>query len=226
MQYAEDSPFYRLLATRYDAAREQEAIMILEQSPEIARLEWPGPDLHGQPFVKGSTVLHYAANDGKLRLMEQLIECGADVNAAHACWYRSVLAWAANNARLEAIRFLLARGARPDSLDGQCRLSLRRKHAPPRRADIPVCHGRVAFCPAKGRVFARAKSLHAAAWGGSSRGEDQERDYAGALKLLIAAGADRNDRRYPNCRTPLAVALESGNRDAIEYLRSLQAQET
>jgi hypothetical protein len=42
---------------------------------------------------------------------------GADVNASNACWYRSVLAWAANNARLEAVRLLLARGARPDSLD-------------------------------------------------------------------------------------------------------------
>jgi ankyrin repeat protein len=185
MQYAEDSPLYRLLATRYDAAREQEAIDILEQAPEIAQLEWPGPDLHGQPFVKGSTALHYAANDGKLRLMEKLVECGADVNAAHACWYRSVLSWAANNARLEAIRLLLARGARPDSLD----------------------------------------ALHAAAWGGSSRGQDQEREYAGALKRLIDAGADRNDRRYPNRRTPLAVSLESGNQDAIDYLRSLEAEE-
>lgn len=185
MQYSEDTPFYRLLATRYDDVREQEAIEILEQSSEIARLEWPGPDLHGQPFVKGSTALHYAANDGKLKLMERLVEYGGDVNAANACWYRSVLAWAANNARLEAIQFLLSRGARPDSLD----------------------------------------ALHAAAWGGSARGQDKERDYAVALKLLIDAGADRNDRRYPNRQTPLAVALESGNQAAVEYLRSLQAEE-
>ena len=46
-----------------------------------------------------------------------LIECGADVNASNACWFRSVLSWAANNARLKTIRFLLVRGARPDSLD-------------------------------------------------------------------------------------------------------------
>ena len=85
--------------------------------PEIAPLEWPGPDAEGQPFVKGSTALHYAANDGKLALMRRLIECGADVNASGACWFRSVLSWAANNARFESIRFLLEQGARPDSLD-------------------------------------------------------------------------------------------------------------
>ena len=185
MPYAENTPFYRLLATKYEADRESEAIEILNGNPEIAKLEWPGPDAEGQPFVKGSTALHYAANDGKLRLVRRLIECGADVNASSACWYRSVLSWAANKARLETIRFLLEHGARPDSLD----------------------------------------ALHAAAWGGSGRGKGMERDYADTLKLLIEAGADANDRRHCNNRTPLAVALESGNTGAIEFLRSLGAVE-
>ena len=115
--YSEDTPFYRLLATKYDPRREVEAIALLDQFPELARLEWPGPDRDGHPFVRGSTALHYAANDGKLRLVRRLIECGADVNAANANWFRSVLAWAANNARVETVRLLLAHGARPDSLD-------------------------------------------------------------------------------------------------------------
>ena len=84
MTYAEDSPFYGLLATKYDAAREDEAIAILEGHPDLAKLEWLGPDEQGQPFVKGSTALHYAANDGKLRLMTRLIELGAGVNASNA----------------------------------------------------------------------------------------------------------------------------------------------
>lgn len=117
MQYTEDTPLYRLLATKYDAGREQEAIEILEKASELARLEWPGPDRGGQPFVKGSTALHYAANDGKLGLVRKLIEYGADVNASNACWFRSVLSWAANNARIEVIKVLLAHGAKPDSLD-------------------------------------------------------------------------------------------------------------
>jgi len=117
MHYPEDSPFYLLLATRYDPGREQEAIEILEQNPDLARLEWPGPDVKGHPFVTGSTALHYAANDEKLNLVRKLIALGADVNASNAAWFRSVLSWAANNARIETINLLLAHGARPDSLD-------------------------------------------------------------------------------------------------------------
>ena len=186
MPYSEDSPFYQLLATKYAAEREGEAIEILNTHPEIARLEWAGPDSKGQPFVKGSTALHYAANDGKLTLTRRLIECGADVNASEACWFRSVLSWASNNARVEAIKFLLEQGARPDSLD----------------------------------------ALHAAAWGGSAGGKRKEREYADSLKRLIEAGADMNDRRHWNNRTPLGVALESGNTGAIEFLRSVGAAET
>src|SRR2546427_3034148 len=115
MPYTEDTPFYHLLATKYEADLEQQAIEILTNHPEIARLEWPGPDSKGQPFVKGSTALHYAANDGKLTLIRRLIECGADVNASNACWFRSVLSWASNNARVETIKFLLEQRARPDS---------------------------------------------------------------------------------------------------------------
>jgi ankyrin repeat protein len=117
MRYSEDTQFYRLLATKYDPAREPEAIAILDDSPDLALLEWPGPDQGGRPFVTGSTALHYAANDGKVRLVRRLIACGADVNASNARWFRSVLAWAANNARIETIQVLLERGAKPDSLD-------------------------------------------------------------------------------------------------------------
>jgi ankyrin repeat protein len=113
MQYPASTPFHQLLATRYDAAREQDAIELLTSAPELATLEWPD----AETFIQGSTALHYAANDGKVRLVKKLIELGADVNAANACWYRSVLAWAANNARVEVIELLLAHGAKPDSLD-------------------------------------------------------------------------------------------------------------
>jgi ankyrin repeat protein len=186
MPVPDTTPFHRLLATKHDASREQEALEILEAHPEIARLEWPGPDANGDPFVKGSTALHYAANDGKLRLVRRLIECGADVNASNANWFRSVLSWAANNARIETIRLLLGRGARPDSLD----------------------------------------ALHAAAWGGSGRGLGLEREYTETITLLIDAGADKNDRRHRDHRTPLSVAIECGNRGAIDILRSLGASES
>ena len=185
MCYAEDSSFYRLLATKYDPAREDEALEVLQRHPELATLAWPGPDDKGRPFVMNSTALHYAANDGKLRLMERLVALGADVNASEAQWYRSVLSWAANGARVEALRWLLKNGARPDSLD----------------------------------------ALHAAAWGGSSAGKDRGKNYTECLRLLIAAGADKNDRRHFGNRTPLAQALTSGNETAAAYLRSIGASE-
>ncbi len=185
MQFARQSPFYRLLATKYDASLEDEAIEILDQHAGLATLEWPGPDDQGQPFVKGSTALHYAANDGKLQLVSRLVQLGADVNASNACWFRSVLSWAANNARTETIRWLLSKGARSDSLD----------------------------------------ALHAAAWGGSSSGAHERKDYVATLKLLLEAGANVNDRRHFKNHTPLRVAMDSGNQRAIRYLRSIGAAE-
>lgn len=185
-QFEPDSPFYLALATKYDSDREDEAIEILEANPEIAKLEWPGPDEGGQPFIKGSTLLHYAANDGKLKLMKRLVELGADVNASNANWYRSVLSWSANNARIEAIAWLIENGADPKSLD----------------------------------------ALHAAAWGGSSAGEDEEDDYPGAIEMLVAAGADLNPALGDDYKsTPLTVAIESGNeraRSTIERLGGTQ----
>jgi ankyrin repeat protein len=117
--------------------------------------------------------------------MKRLVEFGADVNASNACWFRSVLSWAANNARVKAIEWLLDHGALPESLD----------------------------------------SLHAAAWGGSSCGAEASSDYAMTLRMLIEAGADRDDRRHCEEKTPLRVALESGNQQAITFLRSVGARE-
>lgn len=184
MEYSNDSPFYRALDTKYEMSREQEAIEIVRANPEIALLEWPGPDDRGNPFVKGATLLHYAANDGKLELMKLLVESGADVNASNAEWHRSVLGWAANNARLDAMEWLLENGADPLSAD----------------------------------------ALHAAAWGGSSGGEDESKDYAAAIELLVAAGADLNEKGPRYRSTPLTVAMESGNKRAQVAIERLGGQ--
>ena len=117
MQYNDNAPFYRLLSTKYKKEDEALGIAIVEAHPEVAKLAWQGPDEQGQPFVKGSTALHYAANDGKDQLVLKLLEHGSDVNASGAHWYRSVLSWAANNAQISTIRLLLENGAHPTSLD-------------------------------------------------------------------------------------------------------------
>ena len=184
--YHENDPFYKLLDTKYDQEKEALGIQILNEHPQFAALEWPGPDEQGSPFVRGSTALHYAANDGKLNLVRELVRFGADVNASNASWYRSVLSWAANNARVDTIRLLLSLGASANSLD----------------------------------------CLHAAAWGGSARGQGKEDQYAAALKILVEAGANPNDSRHYKNRTPLKIALESGNTGAITYLTSIGAEAT
>ena len=81
------------LSAKYDPNCEQEAIEILQKCPNLATEMWLGPDNNGDPFVYGSTALHYTANDGKITSMRQLIEFGADVNA-----------------HIGAIRLLLASG--------------------------------------------------------------------------------------------------------------------
>ena len=185
MQYDDNSQFYKLLATKYKKEEEALGVAIVEAYPEVAKLAWLGPDEQGQPFVKGSTALHYAANDGKDQLVLKLLEHGSDINASGAHWYRSVLSWAGNNARISTVRLLLENGAHPTSLD----------------------------------------ALHAAAFGGSSCGEGREQEYAETLRILIDAGADMNDRRHFQNQTPLGIALKSGNRGAITYLREIDAAE-
>lgn len=65
IQYDKSSPFYILIATEYKQEEEALGIAIVEANPEIAQLTWQGPDEKGQSFAKGSTALHYVANDGK-----------------------------------------------------------------------------------------------------------------------------------------------------------------
>lgn len=185
MRYGLDSPFYKLLSTYGTAEKEDAALDILRVHKEIATFIWPGPDAGGLPFRIGSTALHYAAMDGKDRLVYALLDQGADVNACDAAWYRSVLSWAAFNGHCSTIRLLLSHGAFPKSFD----------------------------------------SMHAAARGGEFKGKGKEKEYAEALKILVDAGANKNDRMNSFRRSPLSVALLCGNTGAIEYLKSIDAEE-
>lgn len=171
------------LDTRYDPAREDEAWEVLRACPALASATFDAEDASDGKAIPGSTALHYAANDGRLALIRELLALGADVNAAGAEWYRTPLSWAANNARVQAIDLLLEQGADPTSLD----------------------------------------ALHAAAWGGSRKGQGREADYRDAIERLVAAGADPNDRRNPANQSPLEAAEAAGHATAIATLRKLGA---
>jgi len=82
MQYAPDSPFYRLLATKYDPAREQEAMEILVANPEVAGFEWPGPDvlieagadMNDRRYITRQTPLAVAleSNEGAIQFLRSI----------------------------------------------------------------------------------------------------------------------------------------------------------
>ena len=44
MKYNDNSPFYKLLATKYKKEDEALGIAIVEAHPEVAKLAWHGPD--------------------------------------------------------------------------------------------------------------------------------------------------------------------------------------
>lgn len=67
-------------------------------------------------------------------------------------------------------------------------------------------------------------AMLAAAAGGPERGHGREFEYAKTLQILLDAGADINDARNPARVTPLRMAMMSGNRGAIEFLRCHGAQ--
>ncbi len=47
MQYDKNSPFYKLLATKYKQEEEVLGVTIVEANPEIAQLTWQGHDERG-----------------------------------------------------------------------------------------------------------------------------------------------------------------------------------
>lgn len=115
---------------------------ILEEHLELALANWTGPADNGQPFILGSTALHYAANAGKLRLMQSLIDLGADVNAHEAGWYATPLSWAANNAHLAPINLLLDNGASVHSANALHAVAFVVENFELRGKKIPTCRAR------------------------------------------------------------------------------------
>ena len=85
----------------------EEAITILNSNPELSKVIWKGDE----DLIIGSTPLHWASHDGNLRLVEKLIEYGAEVNSDLADWWCRPIDWAADNGQYEVVIFLIEKGA-------------------------------------------------------------------------------------------------------------------
>jgi ankyrin repeat protein len=94
----------------------------VRQSPELATCRWGG----------GETLLHYAANDAELELVELLISLGADVNARGVSSGTPLHA-AAGSGSVPIVEILLRNGADVNAVDGN-------GHVPIYRAAIAHCY--------------------------------------------------------------------------------------
>ncbi len=63
----------------------------------------------------GMTPLMWAAQEGHLSLVKQLVDSGADVNAVHSKWGCSVLGFASEQLHPDIVKYLIDKGAKVDT---------------------------------------------------------------------------------------------------------------
>jgi ankyrin repeat protein len=181
-------------------------------------------DLAGSPFNK----LMLAAEEGDVESAREAIAAGADVNGYRlnlAVQFTPLMA-AAKTGSLDIVRELLAAGADPNrggredlSVVGITPLMLaaRGGHASVVEALIAAgadLHARQVETLGRKRDREQGETaLHEAARGGHSA----------VIRALVHAGGDANVRSRGS-GTPLAVAIESGNEDAVNTLLALGAK--
>lgn len=160
----------------------------------------------------GKTPLQAASAGGHTRIIEILVNAGADVNAEPAeCWGRTALQSAAENGCLEVVERLLVRGAnanaKPADRDGLGALQAavdRGYHGIARK--LVWAGARVN--PLAGERTARTPLLSAA-----------ERGDTSLVDRLIAYGADVDAQLHgPSGRTALIAAAEAGQSGAVRKL--------
>lgn len=146
----------------------------------------------------GTTVLHWAAENGHTSLIEQLLERKViDIEETEGR-LRTALSYAAESGQEAAVRMLLAKGANHSPRDnGKCTPVWRwRKYYPP-----------PSLCPYQTPLH------HAAAKGHSN-----------IAQLLVENGADINDCGLADSR-PLQIATRKGHHDTVGRLLDLGAIE-
>ena len=129
----------------------------------------------------------------------------------------TALHYAANDGKIHLVKKLIDSGADPNASNAKWYRSVLSWAANNARLNV------IQYLCEHGASPQSLDALHAAAWGGSGQGKGEEERYGKTIRMLAHYGADVNDTRYFNHRTPLDVALESGNLGAIEALIDLGA---
>lgn len=164
-------------------------------------------DINTRPY-RNSTALHWAAFRGRREVVELLIEHGADVDIHDDAYNGYPWGWAGQKNHMELERYLIGHSRNLDIFQA-CNFNagvdvVRRMLD----RDPALVHARQGDPPSCGR-HCRGTALHEAVdwW---------KPDVA---RLLLDRGADINARTEKGA-TPLAIALERKNDDAIELLKS------
>ena len=100
-----------------ELARQFIYAVFLANVPRISAMLSDNEGLTRERYARGDTALHHAARNGDIEIVEQLVSCGADVNAtSDHCHFP--LYCAAGHGHVETTQFLVENGA-----DLQARLS-------------------------------------------------------------------------------------------------------
>uniref|UniRef100_J3LRK7 Uncharacterized protein n=1 Tax=Oryza brachyantha TaxID=4533 RepID=J3LRK7_ORYBR len=199
--------------------------------------------------IDGMGLLQVAASMGKIEVCRYFVEeLGFDVNAGCLCGGLAALGFAALSGEVDAVRYLLDRGADPNKIDDTGSVALhcavkngyeevvRLLLSSGARVDIAVAHGtplHIAVSYGKTGVVKILLDHHAdpnstsgvlgtpilTALHSTTHGLD-ESDSLECVKLLVKAGADVN---YACPSTPLLVATTIGLTDCIKYLLKVRA---
>jgi ankyrin repeat protein/catechol 2,3-dioxygenase-like lactoylglutathione lyase family enzyme len=176
-----------------------------------------GADPNVRDVGDNASPLHFAAASGSLESVRVLLDAGADVHGIGDLHKGDVIGWAARKGNEGVINLLLERGARHHMFSaialGDMSLvrklveehpeSLERRRSRFESGQMPL---HAAFAPPDGLGFLSGKP-----------------DYA-MLELLIQLGADL-EATDDKGRTPLAVAMLRGDREAMRLLKAARASE-
>jgi ankyrin repeat protein/catechol 2,3-dioxygenase-like lactoylglutathione lyase family enzyme len=174
-----------------------------------------GADPNARDIGDNASPLHFAAANGNLESVRVLLDAGADVQGAGDVHRGDVIGWAARKGNEAVIDVLLERGARhhifsamalgnPDLVEKLVEENpdcLLRRRSRFESGQTPL---HAAFAPPDGLGFLSGNP-----------------DYA-MLQLLIELGADI-EARDDKGRTPLAVAMLRGDREAMRLLKTAGA---